>query len=215
MKHWGLYRIAIATLIAAMGLPGLQQHAVALSLKQTQAVNSEDKLQTTLRPGAVGSSVKDIQAILSLMGYYTGPINGTYDQSTIAAVQQLQTEIGLTADGIVGPVTWQRILPSPTILNQPIQPATQPETENTAEPAPNIETTPIETAGNPPTLRLEDRGTDVQRLQNKLKGLNFYSGPIDGVFGEQTEAAVADFQRQSGLEVDGIVGAATWQRLLQ
>ncbi len=36
----------------------------------------------------------------------------------------------------------------------------------------------------------------------------------DGVFGQQTEAAVRMFQRANGLVVDGTVGQATWRKLV-
>lgn len=38
-------------------------------------------------------------------------------------------------------------------------------------------------------------------------------GPIDGWYGPQTASAVAQFQRQHGLEVTGVVDAATWAKL--
>jgi peptidoglycan hydrolase-like protein with peptidoglycan-binding domain len=37
--------------------------------------------------------------------------------------------------------------------------------------------------------------------------------PADGVFGDQTETAVKNFQRQMKIQVDGIVGPATWKAL--
>lgn len=56
-------------------------------------------------------------------------------------------------------------------------------------------------------------GPDVTRIQQKLKDLNLYLGPLDGSFGGGTEAAVKAFQRAGGLKPDGVVGDITWARL--
>ena len=50
-------------------------------------------------------------------------------------------------------------------------------------------------------------------LQFVLQSYGFDLEP-DGVFGELTESAVKDFQRQNGLVDDGIVGVNTWRTLL-
>lgn len=63
------------------------------------------------------------------------------------------------------------------------------------------------------TLRLGSSGTIVQYLQSLLKTLSFYSGKIDGVFGNQTKNAVIVFQREFGITQDGIVGRLTWNKL--
>lgn len=64
-----------------------------------------------------------------------------------------------------------------------------------------------------PVLRLGVSGTFVQVLQARLVGLGFLSGPVDGVFGPQTLAAVRQAQTDLGLAIDGIVGPATWAAL--
>ncbi|MBD2196327.1 MULTISPECIES: N-acetylmuramoyl-L-alanine amidase [Calothrix] len=37
---------------------------------------------------------------------------------------------------------------------------------------------------------------------------------VDGIYGPQTEAVVKNFQKQNGLVADGIIGPASWQKLL-
>jgi peptidoglycan hydrolase-like protein with peptidoglycan-binding domain len=57
-------------------------------------------------------------------------------------------------------------------------------------------------------------GEAVRQLQQRLQAKKVYNGPVDGIFGSQTEAAVRQVQRNHNLTVDGIVGPATW-RVLQ
>ena len=59
------------------------------------------------------------------------------------------------------------------------------------------------------TLQLGSSGEDVRKLQHALTQLGYEPGPIDGVFGSQTKAALMTFQRDKGLIVDGIVGPKT------
>jgi peptidoglycan hydrolase-like protein with peptidoglycan-binding domain len=49
--------------------------------------------------------VVQIQTELAKYGYYSGPIDGQYGSSTKAAVEKLQTDLGLTADGLFGAQT--------------------------------------------------------------------------------------------------------------
>ena len=50
-------------------------------------------------------TVVQIQTELAKYGYYTGPIDGHYGDSTKAAVSKLQTDLGVTVDGLVGQET--------------------------------------------------------------------------------------------------------------
>lgn len=62
-------------------------------------------------------------------------------------------------------------------------------------------------------LHLGSQGADVVLLQDKLSGSHLPGVrgiAVDGVFGQQTETAVRNFQALEGLTVDGIVGPATW-----
>ena len=65
----------------------------------------------------------------------------------------------------------------------------------------------------PPTIARGSRGNDVERLQMTLNEMG-YSLVGDGIFGSNTEAAVKEFQKNSSLEVDGIVGPLTWYALM-
>ena len=67
-----------------------------------------------------------------------------------------------------------------------------------------------------PMLERGDKGEYVKALQFLLNGRGSSVGVYgaDGDFGPATEAAVLAFQRRNGLEADGIVGNATWQKLM-
>lgn len=62
-------------------------------------------------------------------------------------------------------------------------------------------------------VRLGSQGADVTELQSTLKLLGYYGGSVNGVFDESTAQAVRRFQQVAGLDADGIVGGATWNRL--
>lgn len=57
------------------------------------------------------------------------------------------------------------------------------------------------------------KGKDVEQLQQQLTKRGFKPGSIDGIFGINTLDAVVDFQTMNNLEIDGIVGPATWAAL--
>lgn len=61
-----------------------------------------------------------------------------------------------------------------------------------------------------PIYRLGSRGTQIMKIQEVLRKIGYNPGPIDGIFGRQTEAAVIAFQRDNGLTADGIIGANTY-----
>lgn len=57
------------------------------------------------------------------------------------------------------------------------------------------------------------RGDHVAILQGRLHEMGFDAGPIDGIFGPKTTAAVQNFQRQVGLAGSGVIGPKTLQGL--
>lgn len=64
-----------------------------------------------------------------------------------------------------------------------------------------------------PTLKLGSQGEQVTEIQAALKLLGLYSGAVDGIYTEETAAAVSEFKLAVELIPDGIVDAITWQRL--
>ena len=62
-------------------------------------------------------------------------------------------------------------------------------------------------------LSLNDTGYEVQVLQERLAALNYYAGPIDGVYSAAVETAIRQFQTQYGLTVDGEAGFVTQSKV--
>lgn len=62
------------------------------------------------------------------------------------------------------------------------------------------------------TISYGSSGSDVKKLQQTLNNYG-YKLDVDGQFGSKTQAAVKDYQRKNGLDVDGIVGVKTWGSL--
>ena len=61
-----------------------------------------------------------------------------------------------------------------------------------------------------PTLQAGSLGPVVAMLQGVLKTGFGYSGPIDGIFGSNTEAVVRQYQTDSGLPDSGVTDEQTW-----
>lgn len=62
-----------------------------------------------LRVGSRGSEVTQLQQYLKSLGLYSGNIDGIFGPQTQNAVRSFQTQQGISADGIVGPITRSRM----------------------------------------------------------------------------------------------------------
>lgn len=62
-------------------------------------------------------------------------------------------------------------------------------------------------------LTVGSRGSDVRALQQKLSAAGYSTGGADGIFGNNTRAAVVRYQRAHHLGADGVVGANTSRAL--
>jgi len=63
------------------------------------------------------------------------------------------------------------------------------------------------------TIQAGASGSEVKAMQVILTGAGYHVGPVDGIFGPATQAAVKAFQAAKGLVPDGIVGPLTWEAL--
>ncbi len=141
-----------------------------------------------LKTGVKGDAVRQLQQRLKELRYYEGDVDGAFGPGTETAVIAFQRQHGLTADGIVGEGTRAALFAQSAKIFQP---------------------TPSPTA-TPGLLKKGDNGDSVRRMQNRLKELGFYDGVVDGDFGGGTEEAVRLFQRQHGLDVDGVAAQKTF-----
>lgn len=73
--------------------------------------------------------------------------------------------------------------------------------------------TPACSAGFP-VLRNGSRGVYVLILQDALNALGYSTRTLDGAFGNNTRSALISYQRRNGLTADGVVGCATWTRIV-
>ena len=66
--------------------------------------------QPMLRTGSRGDAVRKLQELLNAKGYTCGNVDGIFGSKTYAAVLAFQKANGLGADGIVGPLTWGKLV---------------------------------------------------------------------------------------------------------
>ena len=156
-----------------------------------------------LKQGDQGMYVKYLQELLIANGYDPNGVDGYFGPGCEQAVKKFQKDNGLSADGIVGPGTWNALLKTNT-------------TTTTAKPATTTQTTTStkKDVSKYPMLRKGSTGAYVKELQTLLKNKGYNPNGIDGNFGPGTESAVKKFQKDRKLTVDGIVGQNTWNALI-
>lgn len=160
---------------------------------------------TAIRRGDRGKNVEQIQFWLEQLAEFDSSllsvsVDGIFGAGTENAVTRFQQQNGLLADGVVGRQTWDALWAQYQNLGNDVN------ENNNGYP------------GSP--VRRGDRGDSVRTIQFWLTFIssNFSSIPdvsVDGIFGAGTEAGVRAFQREFGLIADGVVGAATWQKMYE
>lgn len=136
-----------------------------------------------LRMGHRGTPVTVVQDTLTRKGYQLGKVDGIFGLGTTNAVKAFQRDQNVTSDGVVGAITWIRLL--------------------APGPAPSA---PAPSGRKWPEIRKGSKHPAVGVLQRFL-GLT-----ADNDFGPATDTAVRRYQGKQGLKADGIVGPATWAR---
>ena len=72
---------------------------------------------------------------------------------------------------------------------------------------------PACSSGGYPLLKRGSLSVYVLIAQDDLNTLGFFTGGLDGIFGNRTYNAVVNYQRSRGLSADGIIGCNTWRSL--
>ena len=112
-----------------------------------------------------------------------------------------------TATPMPNPYQQSTRMPGPVVTTPPSN--TTQQGGSVILPVVSVTNNPVTTS----TLRNGDTGSDVKKMQERLKELGYLKGTADGDFGAATETAVKNFQAQNGLGVDGVAGSATLTRL--
>ena len=178
------------------GMPSVPLGATGAVRGAIQRVPSIPGLpsQRVIQIGDTGPDVGAIQRRLRDLGFYNGQINNLFDRRTQLAVIDFQQARGIVPiSGRVGPTTQAYLFDSP--LPDRIIAGTSDRQ--------------FPTVG----LRRGDTGYNVRLLQSYLTRLGYQSGPIDGIFGERTEVAVRQFQRERGLPETGVISQSTLSAL--
>jgi N-acetylmuramoyl-L-alanine amidase len=131
-----------------------------------------------IREGDRSPEVADVQARLRALGIALDDEWGTFGPGTKHAVRAFQQLRGTLVDGVVGGDTWQELVEASWRLGDRVLYLKQPAI----------------------------RGDDVATLQARLNALGFDAGRDDGIFGKNADAAVRSFQKEYGVQEDGIFG---------
>jgi N-acetylmuramoyl-L-alanine amidase len=145
-----------------------------------------------LRRGDTGPAVAQLRAMLTSQRLLPATADSqaadSFDLSVEHAVRAFQQRRGLITDGVVGLATYQALCDARLELG--------------CRTLSYLVTRPL-------------RGDDVCTLQERLLELGYDANRADGIFGVQTELALRSFQRDYGLQVDGVCGPATLRALRQ
>ena len=94
------------------------------------------------------------------------------------------------------------VTPTPYVT---MAPTPAPTASASATPSPSPTPKPTSYA----TLFVGQKGTNVRKLQERLRELGYLTDKVDGAYGKNTKKAVEEFQRNNGIKVDGVAGKET------
>ena len=140
-----------------------------------------------LSPGEHGRQVRELQARLAQIAWFTPPMTGRYDGSTTQAVTGFQRKRGFGPTGVVDARTWKRVLAMTVTPSQAVM---------------------FNRAG-PPLLEQGAQGPQVRELQARLRQIAWFDGNVTDHYGPQTTASVRGFQGKREVPVTGKVDQHT------
>ena len=214
MKQWGTVDRAREGMNALQILRYYYGNRVQLVTTDNIAAIPSSYPGSPLRRGSTGTNVRILQKQLSRIAkdypsFGKPTVNGTFDEATENSVKKFQKQFSLTADGIVGRATWNKISYIYVSVKDLAELTSEGETAEGTQSA----------GGWPGTvLRRGATGSRVEQVQFWLSDLaqfdsSLVSVTVDGSYGAATERAVRAFQQKQGLTADGAVGQATWNAL--
>lgn len=104
------------------------EEAIKEGVKVTYVDVADSSTRRTLRKGAKGEDVAELQDMLNTFRQYGGlEVDGVYGRGTEASVRAFQGDNGLTPDGVVGPLTWDKLEELLKTPDAPQEPTTDPE----------------------------------------------------------------------------------------
>jgi peptidoglycan hydrolase-like protein with peptidoglycan-binding domain len=118
---------------------------------------------------------------------YNGAVDGVWGPDSFAALQQFQSTHQLQVTGQLNQATATALGLDPALLLG-TQQALLPQ------PVPAADTL---------------RPSSVRLVQERLRTLGFYTGGVDGVWGQSSANAISQFQQNRGLQPNGQLTPAT------
>ncbi len=194
---------------------GMEKTGIADAETQSRIYSARYR---SLRYGAEGEEVRQLQTRLMELGYYKGKISGNFLGGTQTAIREFQENSGMTATGAADPLTQEALFSKKAVGKYDVAGVT-------ATPVPEGSSFLVDdedTAANngivmaddyvpfPKTLKSGSSGKTVKEMQTRLTALGYYTGPVSGNFARQTLRAVKALQTQNGIKVTGVVDEETW-----
>ncbi len=123
----------------------------------------------TLAIGNQGNVVSELQAVLKLLGYYQGKVDGIYSEEVKWAVLAFQKAANLTSTGVVDSITWQTLLPLKPPTNNPSIAVTNSDNnnQNTTTNKPSSNNNSQTNTNKPVNNTPNNTTTTTQNTQNK------------------------------------------------